>query len=88
MFILAGKILMAIIWLMIVSSPWTRLAPIAPLMLAGGCMVILLHAVQIFLMKKVLKQSGHWQSGDGIQLLFFGVFALMTLRQRLNAHNA
>lgn len=83
MFIISGKILMSLVWLMIISSPFTKLEPVAPLMLAGGGIVLLLHGAQVLLMKSVMSQSGHWRKGDGIQLLLFGVFALMGMKKRL-----
>ncbi|MFM2485476.1 DUF1145 domain-containing protein [Celerinatantimonas yamalensis] len=83
MLIQLGRALMIVIWLVIISSPWTAMARIAPLLLTAGAFVLVLHIAQMLLIKKSFQDSGHWCKGDEYRLIFFGVFGLMTIRQRL-----
>lgn len=83
MFIQIGRVIMVMIWLAILSSPFTGMHHIYPLLLiAGGC-VLALHAMQMLLIKHSLQATGMWKKSDTWQILFFGVFALLALRKRL-----
>ncbi|CAG8999160.1 MAG: hypothetical protein CENE_01129 [Candidatus Celerinatantimonas neptuna] len=81
-----GRGLMVILWIVIISSPWSPLAPVYPLILAAGALVLILHCLQMLLMRYTLRANGLWKSGDGYQLVLFGVFGLLVLRQRMTQH--
>lgn len=78
-----GKALMIVMWVIILSSPWTPMSRIYPLLIGAGIFVLFLHAMQMLLLKSSLQSSGYWHKGDGWQLIVFGVFALMGIRKRM-----
>ncbi|CAG9298308.1 DUF1145 domain-containing protein [Celerinatantimonas diazotrophica] len=83
MMIKIGKVLMIAMWILIISSPWSPMSRIYPLLIGAGIFVLFLHSMQMLLIKTSIKNSGYWCKGDSLQLMFFGVFALMEIRKRM-----
>lgn len=82
-----GRGFMVILWIVIITSPWSPLSPVYPLILAAGALVLILHCLQMLLMRYTLQANGLWNPGDGYQLVIFGVFGLLVLRQRIAQHS-
>lgn len=78
-----GKVLMIAMWVIILSSPWSAMSRIYPLLIGAGIFVLFLHSMQMLLIKSSLQDSGYWRKGDSLQLMIFGVFALMNIRKRM-----
>jgi uncharacterized protein YhhL (DUF1145 family) len=82
MFISVGKSLMVLIWFTILSAPITLLAPYWLWLWLGGIILLLMHGVQMLAIRLTLSEGPLWRSGDSWRLLFFGFFALLSMKKR------
>jgi len=74
-----GKLLTLLFWAVVVVNVLTPFVyPLQPLVNLAGCLLAILHLLEVLLCNRSLKGRAHpW--ADRLKVLFFGVFHLQTI---------
>ena len=87
--ILLGKGLSALFWAAVVyNSGWPFDSPIGPLFSLSGPMIMIIHVFESFFFIRQFKHRVPNLSVEALQVLAFGIFHILVIRERLDKEKA